>query len=221
MSDFLGSIGNFFGSSAGKGLGEIAGLGATGAGLVGNLLNDRARSQAAAAAKANMNLTPAQLGAQVTAATQPLNANLVQAITNTTNANLAEQGLSQAPGLIASTESQALAPFEQQNQQAAMNLVLARLGLPQAYASTIPPNAQLAPLIAMLMKGFGSTNTPGVGTSPTGGAAGSYPTMPYPISTGGPISNPITPGTDWLGNTWGNTPYTPDTPPDVGGWGLQ
>jgi hypothetical protein len=189
MSDFLGQIGNFFGSSAGKGLGEIAGLGATGTGLVGNLLADRQRAAAASAAQRNMNLTPQQLAAQVASATQPLNAGLVQAVTGATNANLAEQGLSQAPGLIATATSQALAPYEQANQQTAMQLVLQRLGLPAELARTIPPNANLAPLLAMLFKGapaprsvapdFGANqptldqlNTPG--GNPTPDTTGTY-----------------------------------------------
>lgn len=169
MTQILGSLAGWLGSPAGKGLGEVAGLGATGAGLVGNLLADRQRAQAAAAAKANMNLSPQQLGTMVSGATQPLDRALVQAVTGNVNANLAEQGLSQAPGLIATATSQALAPYEQQNQQAALQLVLRKLGLPAEFASTIPPNAQLAPLIAMLMKGFGTnpSNTPGGGTPPT------------------------------------------------------
>jgi hypothetical protein len=159
MSDFLGNIGNFFGSSAGKGLGEIAGLGATGAGLVGNLAADRQRSAAASAAQKNMNLTPQQLAAQVTGATQPLNAGLIQAITGNVNANLAEQGLSQAPGIQATALAQALAGPEQQNQDAALRLVLAKLGLPEEFLKSIPPNANLSPLLAMLMKGFGGSGS--------------------------------------------------------------
>ena len=188
MSDFLGSIGNFFGSSAGKGLGEIAGLGATCAGLVGNLLADKQRSAAAKQAQANMNLTPQQLASMVSSATQPLNRGLVQAITNTTNANLAEQGLSQAPGLIATTEAQALAPFEQQNQDTALKLVLQKLGLPAEFARTIPQNAQLAPLLAMLFKGFGG----GGGTSP-----GTF-------ATTGPNLTQLSPPPD-SGGTYGDT----------------
>ncbi len=156
MSELLGNIAGWFGSPAGKGLGEIAGLGATGAGLIGNLAADRQRAAAAKAAQANMNLTPGQLGAMVTGAEQPLNAALVQAVTNTTNANLAEQGLSEAPGLIATAESQALAPFQQANQQTALNLVLQKLGLPAEFARTIPPNANLSPLLALLMRGAGN-----------------------------------------------------------------
>jgi hypothetical protein len=172
MSDFLGSIGSFFGSPAGKGLSEIGGLGATGAGLVGNLLADKQRAAAASAAQRNMNLTPQQLSAMVTGATQPLDRSLVQAVTNTTDANLAEMGLSEAPGLIATATSQALAPFQQANQQQALQLVMAKLGLPAEFARNIPPNANLAPLLAMLFKGFGNNNPP------TGG--GAFPEMTGP-----------------------------------------
>jgi len=160
MSEMLGNVAQFFSSPAAKALSEIAGVGATGAGLVGNLLADRQRSQAAAAAKRNMDLTPAQLGLQVQQATQPLNAALVQAVERNVNANLAEQGLSEAPGLIASATSQGLAPYAQQNEQAALQLVMQRLGLPAEFARTIPQNAQLGPLIALLMKGMNIPGTP-------------------------------------------------------------
>ncbi len=221
MSELLGSIGNFFGSSAGKGLGEIAGLGATGAGLIGNLAADRQRAAAAKAAQANMNLSPGQLGTMVSGAEQPLNRALVQAVTGNVNANLAEQGLSEAPGLIATATSQALAPYQQQNQQTALQLVLRKLGLPAEFASTIPPNSPLAPLLALLMHGFG-TPSAAPSASPTGGAPGSFPTAAYPTLaqlTGG--ATPMQPGTDpnsfinWLGQS---STVPPDmAPPDVGG----
>lgn len=169
MSDLLASVGNFFGSSAGKGLGEIAGLGATGAGLVGNLAADRQRAAAAKAAQANMNLTPQQLSAMVSGAEHPLDKALVQAVSGNVNANLAEQGLSEAPGIQATVLSQALAPFEQQNQNAALQLVMRKLGLPAEFAATIPQNAQLAPLLALLMKGFGTPNAAPKPVGPTTG----------------------------------------------------
>ena len=153
MPDFLGNIASFFGSPAGKGLGEAAGLGATGAGLIGNLAADRQRAAAAKQAQANANLTPAQLAAQVNQATLPLNENLVHAITQNVSGNLAEQGLSQAPGIQAQAIAQGLAGPEQQNQQTALNLVLQRLGLPAEFARSIPPNSNLSPLIALLLKG--------------------------------------------------------------------
>jgi hypothetical protein len=218
MSEVLGNIGNFFSSAAGKGLGEIAGLGATGAGLVGNLAADRQRSKAAKLAQANANLTPAQLAGRVNAATLPLNANLVQAITGNVNANMAEQGLSQAPGLQAAAIAQGLAGPEQAQQQAALQLVMRQLGLPAEFASTIPPNSPLAPLIAMLMKGFGTPGSPVTGKSITGGAPGSFPTMPFPIEAAGAMPSPNMP-TDWLGLTPNQQNLPPDmTPPDIGGF---
>lgn len=162
MSELLGSIGSFFSGPAGKGIATLGELGATGAGLAGNLSADRQRAQAASLAQKNANLTPQQLAEMVKSGTQPLDRGLIQAITGNVNANLSEQGLSEAPGLIATAESQALAPFQQQNQQTALQLVLQKLGLPAEFARTIPPNANLAPLLAMLFKGSGSS-----GTTPT------------------------------------------------------
>jgi hypothetical protein len=160
MSELIGNIGSFFSGPTGKGISTLAELGATGAGLAGNLSADRQRSEAAALAQKNANLTPQQLAQMVSGAQQPLNAALVQAVTGNVNANLAEQGLSQAPGLIATAESQALAPFQQNNQQAALQLVLQKLGLPAEFARTIPPNSNLAPLLAMLFKGGSPSATP-------------------------------------------------------------
>jgi hypothetical protein len=215
MAGLFSGISNFFSSSAGKGLSEIAGIGAAGSGLVGNLLADKQRSDAAALAKKNANLTPQQLGTMVSGAEQPLNAALVQAVTGNVNASLAEQGLSEAPGLIATATSQALAPYQQANQQTALQLVLRKLGLPAEYAATIPQNAQLAPLLALLMHSFG---TPGATPAPS--PSGFPATQPNILQlTGG--ATPMQPGTDpnsfinWLGQS-NNVP--PDMqPPDVGG----
>jgi hypothetical protein len=188
MAELLGSIGSFFSSGAGKGLETIAGLGATGSGLIGNLMADQQRSAAASAAQKNMQLTPQQLSSQVSSATQPLNAGLIQAVTGNVNANLAEQGLSESPGLIATAQSQALAPFQQQNQQTAMQLVLQKLGLPAEFARTIPPNANMSQLIALLMRGSGGgtpTGTPfGGGSTATTGPNLSQLGQPDPSSVG-------------------------------------
>jgi hypothetical protein len=156
VPDLLNSLGTFFSGPTGKGIGTLAELGATGAGLFGNLSADRQRAAAAKQAQANMNLTPQQLAAMVSGAEQPLNRGLVQAVTSNVDASLAEKGLSQAPGLIATTESQALAPFMHENQQTALALVLQKLGLPAEFARTIPQNANLAPLLALLFKGGGA-----------------------------------------------------------------
>lgn len=207
MGNMLSGIGNFFQGSTGKALTSIAGLGATGAGLVGNLLADKQRSDAAALAKRNANLTPAQLSGMVNQATQPLNANLVQAITGNVNANMAEQGLSQAPGLMQTALAQALAGPEQAQQQLALQLVMQKLGLPAEYAKLIPQNANLAPGIAMVMKSLGSFP----GANPTPQPLPGY-AMPNPnpaqLSVGPDFANPDTSGTYDFGNL---------IPPNYGG----
>ncbi len=199
MPEMLANLGNFFGSSTGKGIGTLAELGMTGAGLAGNISADRQRQDAANKAKANANLTPQQLAAMVSGAEQPLDRGLMQAVTSATDASLAEKGLSQAPGIIATTEAQALAPFKQTSQDQALRLVLAKLGLPAEFARTIPPNANLAPLLALLFKGFG--NTPSAPAS-TGFQGANQPTLMQ--LTGGANAMPqgIVPDvtTDWLGN---------------------
>lgn len=83
------------------------------------------------------NMTPEQLSSMVTKATQPLNAGLVQEVGNTVQADVASRGLAESPGVWAATESQTLAPYEQQNQNTAVQLVLRQLGLPIEYASAI------------------------------------------------------------------------------------
>lgn len=197
MPGLLGSLGSFFGPGGGaSALLPLAGLGATGAGLIGNIQNDQERQQALNQAKANAALTPSQLSSMVSQATQPLNSSLVQAITGQTNANLAEQGLSEAPGLIATATSQALAPFEQQNQNTALQLVMQKLGLPANYASLIPPNSNMSQLLALLMRN----------NNPYGGASQQTPFNFSNVTTG---PQPLVP----------NTGFQTDPGPNLGDFG--
>lgn len=217
MGNMLSSLGSFMGSDKGQGLMSLIGLGTTGAGLYGNIAAERQRQQAANAAKAYMNLTPQALAGRVAAAEQPLNQNLVRAVTGNVNANLAEQGLSEAPGLIAQATAQGLAPYQQMNQQTALDIVRQQLGLPREYASLIPPNALLGPGIAMLMKSLGSLPQGGRGTTSGMPPGTNVPagTMPYPIPIGGPMY-PSPTGPAWNpGLTPVPPPYTPDQPPDI------
>jgi hypothetical protein len=168
----LQSVGNFFGSSGGKGLTSLAELGATGAGLFGNISAERQKAQELDYLKKQQNAIgdPTKLAQEVASATQPLNRSLVQSVGNQVEGTLAEQGLSQAPGIQATVLSQSLAPFEQQNQQTALQLVMQRLGLPIQYAQALlannPGQTNLAPLLALLAKG-GMPTTPG--STPGGG----------------------------------------------------
>lgn len=166
MSELLTNIGTFFASGPGQGLMKVLQLGTAGGGLVGNILNERMRSQELSRlSNAEKTLAdPTKLSAEVRAATQPLNEGLVSSVSEPVIAGLAERGLSQAPGIQAAAVSSALAPFEQQNQQTALQLVLARLGLPIEYARTIlaglPPNTNLAPIMAMLAGAKGGGTDP-------------------------------------------------------------
>jgi len=170
--DALSSLGNFFSSGAGKGLESLATLGATGAGLAGNLSAEHQRQQELNYAKQQQALlaNPTALASEVAGATQPLNKALVESVGNNVTGTLAEEGLSQAPGIQATALSQALAPYEQQNQQTALQIVMQRLGLPLNYAQTIlagnPGQTNLAPLMA-LFKNMGTpASSSGMGYNP-------------------------------------------------------
>jgi hypothetical protein len=175
MPEMLSSIGSFFSSGAGQGIEKLAGLGLAGAGLGGNIAAEHDRSKELAylqqQQQANASLTPAQLAAKVSQATAPLNAGLVQGVENQVSGSLAEQGLSEAPGIQASVLAQALAPYQQQNQNTALQLVMQQLGLPIQYGQAIlgnqPQQSNLTPLLAMLMRNNGnqnqSSNLPGGG----------------------------------------------------------
>lgn len=152
MGDMLSSVSTAFGGSgsAGNGALDLAGIGTAGSGIVGNIMNEKQRSDQINQLKSLEN--PTTLAKDVVAATQPLNSGLVQSVGSQVNANLASQGLSQAPGIQATELSQALAPFEQQNQQTAMQLVLQRLGIPESIIASLPGNSNIAPILAMLMR---------------------------------------------------------------------
>jgi len=181
MSDVLTNVGQFFGKTAPV----IGGLTA-GSGLVGNILNSitrgRAVSQLEGAEKKFANLTPEQLSGLVRRAEQPLDRGLIEGVTNTVQADLATRGLSQAPGVFAAEESQALAPFQQAETQRALQLVLTQLGLPIEYAKAILANTKgssdVSELLMMLLLGRGGT-TPGGGGGGAG-RAGGVPSGPSP-----------------------------------------
>jgi hypothetical protein len=166
--DALSQLGTLFSSSGGKGITDLLALGTAGAGGIGNILNNRERNQELNYVKQQQEALqdPAQLAARVKAATQPLDAGLVQSVGNQVSGQLAEQGLAQAPGIQGTVLAQALAPAELQEQQNALQLVLKQLGMPVEYAQTLlaglPPNVNLAPLLAILQ------NKGAAGTGPGG-----------------------------------------------------
>jgi hypothetical protein len=122
---------------------KIAGLGAGGAGTIGNILASNKRNQVLQqeldVQKQLMGLTPSAMAAGASQLERPLSAGLTSSVGNAVQGYLAERGLSQAPGIQATTLAQGLAPFKMQEQQLAMNAFLQKLGLPaQAAARFLP-----------------------------------------------------------------------------------
>ena len=132
-----------------------------GAGELGNLIQSHKESDYQNYLL-NVMKNPALLSQMVLKAQQPISAALVQDINNRVQGDLAQRGLAQAPGIFGTTEAQALAPFEQQNYQTALQQVLASLQLPGSTFNR--PQANLSPLLSLFLQ---SLRKPQTGT-PTG-----------------------------------------------------
>ena len=132
-----------------------------GAGTIENILQGIQKASYQNRIMALLN-DPAKLAAMAAKLQQPLNNGLIQSVGNTVQGNLAERGLSQAPGVFAATESQALAPYYQQNQNAALQSVMQLLGLP---AGSFGQPINTSGSLSMLMKSL----QPGQQAQPQGG----------------------------------------------------
>ena len=157
---------------------KLAQLGVAGAGETGNVLQDIKANQYRDFVMGLLN-NPQRLSAMIAKATQPLSGALTQSVENQVQGNVASRGLGQAPGIFASSESQALAPYYLQNQQEATNAIMTALGLP---AGTFGKSTNLGPLFTSLFSGVkplpGQAQTPSPGlTLPTD--------QPPPVSAGG------------------------------------
>lgn len=127
--------------------------GMLGAGEVGNLLQTN-KSNSYTDFLTNLMKNPAQLSGMVNQATTPLSSALVAALNNRVQGDLAQRGLAQAPGIFATSELQALAPYQLQEQQLAQNQVLAALGLPGQVTNINQPPQNLSPLMAGFLRTF-------------------------------------------------------------------
>ena len=132
----LANSGNNGGGLAGflKGIAPYAGLGSAGMGVIGNIQANNARNSVLSAETNRMNaynkLTPAQVAQGITSLEQPLSSNLTKSVGNVVSGQLAERGLSQAPGIQAQALAQGLAPYQLQEQQLAQQAFFQKLGLP-------------------------------------------------------------------------------------------
>lgn len=149
---------------------------------------------------------PQAINALVKQFQQPLSSGLTSGVGNVVNASLAEQGLSQAPGIQSQVLSQALAPYQQNSQQMAIEEAFKALGLPiqalQAIQSTMKPD-QLALMLKSILPGQQQS--------------------PYPTFGGGSVggqSDPALATNDWIPQNMG-PPMNPDdpTPPSLFGTG--
>lgn len=194
MSDIVSAVSKI-GGAGGSPWGALIPAVTTGLGLYGNIKNDRQRQaeidRLNAAQKAGPQ-TPAQYAQLVAQATQPLSQGLTQGVGNQVNAMMAERGLAQAPGIFAGTMAQSLAPYEQANQQQAMQIVAAQLGLPLEYANAIlggvPKSTNLSPSLMMMMQAL-AKKAPGAtpdalqlsGNEPSRDLSGSTGAGPFPF----------------------------------------
>jgi len=130
---------------------KIAGIGTTGMGIIGNIMNSITRGKAIGQLEKDENLSPSALAAKVASATQPLDRALVENVQNQVQADVGSRGLAQAPGIFSAEESQALAPFELQNQQTALQLILKQLDIPEEILDSTNTSSDPAMALMMLM----------------------------------------------------------------------
>lgn len=113
---------------------KLLGIGSGVAGTVGNIQANQARNKVLSSEMSQMNtlnnLTPAQIASGTQSLEVPLSNNLVSSVGNTVQGQLASRGLSQAPGIYASSLAQGLAPYQLQEQQMAQQAFFQKLGLP-------------------------------------------------------------------------------------------
>lgn len=125
MPEMLSSIGTFLSSTAGKG---VLTAGTAGGGLLQNFMANR---QAEKKQKFVQDLitNPAKFQQFVAGFSQPLSKGLTTDVARQADAYGAERGLGSSPAVMRSVDEQALAPFVQQQKDAAMQAALQSLGI--------------------------------------------------------------------------------------------
>jgi hypothetical protein len=145
---------------------KALGLGSLGAGFVGNWLQQRRYNNIYDAYTRMLSnyQNPQWLSAQVANLEKPISTALKQNVGNGVQAMMAERGLSQAPGMFESALAQALAPYDLQNRQMALNAAMAPMQLNPMYAlaSGRPQGTDLSGLMQGVYKIFhgGSSQSP-------------------------------------------------------------
>lgn len=198
---------------------KLLGIGSGVAGTVGNIQANAARNKVLSSEMDQMktlqNLTPAQIASGTQQLEQPLSNNLVNSVGNTVQGELASRGLSQAPGIYASSLAQGLAPYQLQEQQMAQQAFFQKLGLPITarpspfgpFPNTTNQNQLYQALATKFMGGGG--NSGGVPPTVSGGSD-----VPGLVSQWNAPPTPTAPGTgsnydDILSQMFGSSGLTP------------
>jgi len=159
MSQVLSTIGDAIGSKGGQ---TLLGLGTAGAGLTQNIIANREAEQKQKLVRDFIN-NPAKFSAAVSAAEKPLSQGLTSDIARQTDAYGAERGLGSSPAVMRDVYAQALAPYEQNEQQMAINSVLQRLGIYADTPTTKPVDmSSVFKLLSLGGGGKGGGGLPGV-----------------------------------------------------------
>lgn len=169
MPEVFSQIGSFLGSTTGKG---VVGGGAAGAGLLQNFLANR---QAEKKQKFVQDLVtnPAKFSAYVSSLQKPLSKGLTTEIGRQTDAYGGERGLGSSPAIMKDVYAQALAPYEQNEQQMALHQALEGLGIYENSPTKKP--VDMTSLLKMFMGGGGGSKPGPFSTVPSavlGGAPG-------------------------------------------------
>jgi hypothetical protein len=146
LSGIVNSIGGFMGGTGGKAIGGI--------GMVDQFINNwlaQRKQNDYINQQLKYQKNPKLATNEITGMTQPLDQNLTAAVSNQVQGNLGAQGLAESPNIMATVLAQALAPYNQQNQQYAQQLWQSIHGQPPPF----PQPANMTPLWSMLMRGSG------------------------------------------------------------------
>lgn len=143
----------------GANIGKFAPLAMAPLGLIQNIMAGKQQqdfySKIMAQEKATQaKLTPEAIAAGTAKLNAPLTLALQHAVGNGVQADLAQRGLSNAPGIYTEAMAQGLAPYAQQNQMAALRAYLESTGqghiqLPAGFRP--PPGMDMTGIIRMLM----------------------------------------------------------------------
>lgn len=173
---------------------KLLGIGSGVAGTVGNIQANSAKNKVLSSEMDQMktlqNLTPAQIASGTQQLEQPLSNNLVNSVGNTVQGELASRGLSQAPGIYASSLAQGLAPYQLQEQQMAQQAFFQKLGLPiTARPSPFGP----FPNTTNQNQLYQALATKFMGNSGSGGGGGSDPFNYWAANNATPTAPQFTP----------------------------